>query len=193
MNYILKLGDDEKYDEEKEDKEENIPSEEKEKENEKSNERRFLNFYIDDDKENEEDESDEDSIDFSDSCLSSDRQECILSKDMNEENNNKIEGNLYIGDVNMQNLCTNIHSVFNRSLNFVDENQIIINGNTCVKKEVQTKVQNQNQENYEDKENFKKQDHNSNSNFIWRIESSLDPTFYFVRNILKDMYNNVSI
>ncbi|SOV13708.1 conserved Plasmodium protein, unknown function [Plasmodium sp. gorilla clade G2] len=176
VNYILRLADDKKYEEDKE--EENIPSEDKEKEKQKSNERGFLNFYIDDDKENENDEFDEDSIDFSDSCLSSDRQECILSKDMNEEeDNNKIEGNLYIGDVNMQNLCTNIHAVFNRSLNFVDENQIIINGNTCVKKEVQTK----------------EQVHNNNSNFIWRIESSLDPTFYFVRNILKDMYNNVSI
>ncbi|SOV75623.1 conserved Plasmodium protein, unknown function [Plasmodium sp. gorilla clade G3] len=195
VNYILSLGDDKNYEEEKDNEEENIPSEEKEKEKEKekSNERRFLNFYIDDDKENEEDEFDEDSIDFSDSCLSTDRQECILSKDMNEEDNNKIEGNLYIGDVNMQKLCANIHSVFNRSLNFVNENQIIINGNTCVKKEVQTKVHNENQENYENKINYKKQDHNSNNNFIWRIESSLDPTFYFVRNILKDMYNNVSI
>ncbi|GAW79715.1 hypothetical protein, conserved [Plasmodium gonderi] len=157
---------------------------------EKSNEKRpFLNYYNMDDEFSNGKQGEEDEQELSETLeeleISSDMDDYI-SNDDNLYEDNKLSGNIYIGDVSMQNLSSIINNVFQRRLNFVPQgNQIIIDGKTCIKKEeqeIETSGSIQKQKNM-----------NKKNNVVWKIESPLDPSFYFLRNVLKDMFNHVSI
>ncbi|SCM05341.1 conserved Plasmodium protein, unknown function, partial [Plasmodium chabaudi adami] len=137
----------------------------------------FLNYYIDDDQ--TENQSDENSEDIS--SLSSQDEDSYLQNEINDEQ--KLKGELYIGDVSIKNLLTSINNFPNVCLNFVNENQIIIDGKASIKKELLSNI----------KQNEKTQQSNNRNNVTWKIESSLDPSFYFLRNVLKDLHNNMSI
>ncbi|KJP89611.1 hypothetical protein AK88_00822 [Plasmodium fragile] len=161
-------------------------SESKEKSNEK---KPFLDYYIDDEAASEGATQGEDDPncagDSSDESDASSEMRDMLSSADNTNEEHVPSGSVYIGEVNMKNLSQAISSTFQRCLNFTQENQIIIDGKTCVKKEErdiatrgptgQTMVQ------------------RTKRNIVWKVQSSLDPSFYLLRNVLKDMYNHVSI
>ncbi|SBT75878.1 conserved Plasmodium protein, unknown function [Plasmodium ovale] len=166
-----------KKDREKEEAPSNEVEEYAKKEN--SDEKNFLNYYMDDEENKEENADVEQAIDLSDTSFSSSDDETILCEEANDHN--ILNGSLYIGDVNMQTLCAAMNNVFHRCLNFTNGNQIIVDGKTSVTKE-EGKADGTSEEGPQPK-----------NNIVWKIESSLDPSFYLLRNVLKDMYNNVSI
>ncbi|SBS82527.1 conserved Plasmodium protein, unknown function [Plasmodium ovale curtisi] len=166
-----------KKDREKEEAPSNEVEEYAKKEN--SDERNFLNYYMDHEENKEENADVEQAIDLSDASFSSSDDENTLCEEAN--NDNKLNGSLYIGDVNMQTLCAAVNNVFHRCLNFTNGNQIIVDGKTSVTKE-EGRADGTSDEGPQPK-----------NNIVWKIESSLDPSFYLLRNVLKDMYNNVSI
>ncbi|CAG9479794.1 conserved Plasmodium protein, unknown function [Plasmodium vivax] len=94
-------------------------------------------------------------------------------------------GSIYIGEVSMKNLSVAISGTFQRCLNFTEENHIIIDGKTCVKKE-EREIATRGPAGNKKVERTKR-------NIVWKIQSPLDPSFYYLRNVLKDMYNHVSI
>ncbi|WBY56343.1 ribonuclease [Plasmodium yoelii yoelii] len=171
---IQNKRDDNKIEEEK-NKENSDENDEKIKKDQNT---KFFNYYINDDEiENKSDGSSDDT-----SSLSSQNEEDLyIQNKINDEK--KLKGDIYIGDVSIKNLLTNINKFPNIGLNFVNENQIILNGKASIKKENIITL-NQNEETHLST--------NSN-NTVWRIESSLDPSFYFIRNALKDLHNNMSI
>ncbi|SCO60400.1 conserved Plasmodium protein, unknown function [Plasmodium berghei] len=144
----------------------------------KGKDTKFLNYYIND--EQTENQSDGSSEDIS-SLSSENEEDSYLHNKINDEE--KLKGDLYIGDVSIKNLLTSINRFPNVCLNFVNENQIILNGKASIKKEHLININ----------KNKETQFSENTNNTVWRIESSLDPSFYFMRNVLKDLHNNMSI
>ncbi|CAD2101521.1 conserved Plasmodium protein, unknown function [Plasmodium vinckei] len=168
-----------KADENKVEEEKNNDNADENEENKKKDKEdtTFLNYYIDDDQ--TENQSDDNSEDIS--SLSSQDEDSYLQNEINDEQ--KLKGELYIGDVSIKNLLTSINNFPNVCLNFVNENQIILDGKASIKKESLININ----------PNEKTQQSNNRNNVTWKIESSLDPSFYFLRNVLKDLHNNMSI
>ncbi|GAB65203.1 hypothetical protein PCYB_052210 [Plasmodium cynomolgi strain B] len=157
---------------------------------EKSNEKKpFLDYYMDDEvasggaTQGEEDQHH--AGESSDDSDASSEIRDILSNEDTTNEEHPPSGTIYIGEVTMKNLSLAISSTFQRCLNFTQENQIIIDGKTCVKKE-ERDIATRGPTGHRKVERTKR-------NIIWKVQSSLDPSFYFLRNVLKDMYNHVSI
>ncbi|ANQ06669.1 Uncharacterized protein PCOAH_00011130 [Plasmodium coatneyi] len=171
--------------------EQNTPNETNQSgDKEKSNEKKpFLDYYMDDEEASggatqEEEDQDHAGESSDDSDASSEMRDILPNEDNTNEEHTP-SGSIYIGEVSMKNLSHAISSTFKRSLNFTQENQIIIDGKTCVKKEERDIATRGTMGN--------KKVERTKRNIVWKVQSSLDPSFYILRNVLKDMYNHVSI
>ncbi|SBS94970.1 hypothetical protein PMALA_045600 [Plasmodium malariae] len=164
-----------------------------------NNEKKFINYYMNDEIYNGQGETDEELLmdDLSDSILSSHTDdENNISHEVAMSKENTLHGNIYIGNVNMQSLCTTINNAFHGCLTFMNDNEIIVDGKTYIKKEELEIQEDDRRGQLKEKHRIVKDQADGlrkKQNTIWTIESSLDPSFYFLRNILKNMYNNISI
>ncbi|CAA9990166.1 conserved Plasmodium protein, unknown function [Plasmodium knowlesi strain H] len=157
---------------------------------EKPNEKKpFLDYYMDDEVasrgETQEDEDQPHAGESSDDSDASSGIRDILSNEDNTNEEHIPSGSIYIGEVSMKNLSHTVSTTFKRCLNFTQENQIIIDGKTFVKKEERDIATRGPMD--------EKKVERTKRNIVWKVHSSLDPSFYFLRNVLKDMYNHVSI